>query len=33
MSGLPEIDIVDWEKNTEYSVYTEDSEIVKVPCI
>ena len=30
MSGLPEIDIVDWEKNTEYSNYTEDSQIVKV---
>jgi hypothetical protein len=30
MSGLPDIDVEDWEKNTEYSGYDEDSDIVKV---
>ena len=30
MSGLPDIDVEDWEKNTEYSGYDEDSDIIKV---
>ena len=30
MSGLPDIDVEDWEKNTEYSGYDENSEIIKV---
>ena len=31
MSGLPDIDVEDWEKNTEYSSgYDEQSDIVKV---
>ena len=32
MSGLPDIDAEDWEKNTEYSGYDEDSDIIKVRC-
>ena len=31
MSGLPDIDVDDWEKNTDYSSgYDEDSDIIKV---
>ena len=30
MSGLPDIDAEDWEKNTECSGYDEDSDIIKV---
>ncbi len=30
MSGLPDIDVEDWEKNTEYSGYDENSDIIKV---
>lgn len=30
MSGLPDIDVEDWERNTEYTGYDEDSDIVKV---
>ena len=31
ISGLPDIDVEDWEKNTEYtSGYDEDSQVVKV---
>lgn len=30
MSGLPDIDIVDWERNTEYTGYTHDHNVVKV---
>ena len=31
MSGLPDIDVDDWEKNTDYSSgYDEESDIIKV---
>ena len=31
MSGLPDIDVDDWEKNTEYSSgYDEHSDVIKV---
>ena len=31
MSGLPDIDVEDWERNTEYSFgYDENSDIIKV---
>ena len=32
MSGLPEIDVKDWETNTEYNGYNTDMDIIKV-CI
>ena len=33
MSGLPDIDVEDWVKNTEYSGYDDDSDIIKVQCM
>ena len=30
LSGLPDIDVDDWEKNTEYNGYNEEMEIIKV---
>ena len=31
LSGLPEIDVEDWQKNTEYSSgYQEDTQVIKV---
>lgn len=30
MSGLPDIDVDDWERNTEYSGCDEQSDIIKV---
>ena len=33
MSGLPDIDITDWEKNTEYNGYSVDDCVIKVHCI
>lgn len=33
MSGLPEIDVTDWEENTEYNGYNTDCDIIKVIII
>ena len=34
MSGLPDIDVDDWEKNTEYSSgYDEQADIIKVHTV
>ena len=33
MSGLPDIDVDDWERNTEYLGYDEQSDIIKVYII
>ena len=32
MSGLPDIDITDWETNTEYTGYSADDCVIKV-CV
>ena len=33
MSGLPDIDVSDWMKNTDYNGYNEDNEVIKVLCL
>ena len=30
MSGLPDIDVDDWKKNSEYSGYEESSDVIQV---
>ena len=33
MSGLPDIDVDDWEKNTEYTGYDENNQTIKVGLV